>query len=79
MTADPGAEFAAIISGALRDETTPDPAAEQPPAPRVPAPNRAQGTSGSSPVPISPAVLFAARLQQLAEPLGDGGWVDLDL
>ncbi len=71
-------DFAAIVHAHLGVEQQP----EEPPQPRVPAPNMAQGTSSGG-MPAETAAqhsirAFAARFQEvLSQPRNPGGWVDL--
>ncbi len=71
-------DFAAIVHGHLGVEQQP----AEPPQPRVPLPNPAQGTSSRG-MPVETAAehsvrAFAARFQEvLSQPRNPGGWVDL--
>ncbi len=74
---DPAAEFGELLHSRLAGRpalAVPDtPAAVL--APRPPAPNPAQGSSGlAGPPQLHPADAFAALFHGLGSAMGDGGW-----
>jgi hypothetical protein len=76
----PADEFAAILAAKL-DTSTGGPSGDtDPPPPRVPQPNHAQGTSGGPLRAESPAAAFAQFLATSVGPrYADGGtWTDAD-
>lgn len=75
MTTDPATQFGAIIQAQLAGRPLTAPATEAPaapPVPRLPAPNRAQGSSGTT-APATPITTFedAVRAAVHGPP---GGW-----